>query len=378
LILPPDTKLHTIVSRFQTEIGAAENIKSRLNRQSIVSVMKSVQAKLKTYSACPAHGLVILSGEVSDTEGKPKKILLAFEPPLPIHTSVYYCGDHFETTMLHTLLDQHDVYGFIIIDGKEIVVGTLCGNHTDVLFHQKVDLPKKHNKGGQSSARFGRLYQEKRHNYITKSLEHIADKFLVGGVPTVVGFIVAGPAELKYTLAESPSFPLLLKPLVKAIYDTSYGGIPGFKEAIRLSSSLLTNEDIMKEISVLSAFFKQIQMNTATYMFGHTQVMNCLRDGIIETLLVWEKYEAPSFGEDETFMEWLCTHTASFGAKLVLISDRSSEGSQFVKGFGGFGAILRYAVSSSENMGEEEPAENTHVEEEHEPSLSSEDVVDFM
>lgn len=35
----------------------------------------------------------------------------------------------------------------------------------------------------------------------------------------------------------------------------------------------------------------------------------------------------------------------NFGATLEFVSDRSSEGNQFVKGFGGIGAILRYKLN---------------------------------
>ena len=34
-----------------------------------------------------------------------------------------------------------------------------------------------------------------------------------------------------------------------------------------------------------------------------------------------------------------------FGAQLEFVSDRSSEGNQFVRGFGGIGAILRYKLN---------------------------------
>ena len=34
----------------------------------------------------------------------------------------------------------------------------------------------------------------------------------------------------------------------------------------------------------------------------------------------------------------------NFGTKLDFITDRSQEGNQFVKGFGGVGGLLRYRV----------------------------------
>ena len=49
--------------------------------------------------------------------------------------------------------------------------------------------------------------------------------------------------------------------------------------------------------------------------------------------------------EQGSFLEWLAEKYKDFGATLEFVSDRSSEGNQFVKGFGGIGAILRYKVN---------------------------------
>ena len=46
-----------------------------------------------------------------------------------------------------------------------------------------------------------------------------------------------------------------------------------------------------------------------------------------------------------SFLEWLAEKYTDFGAKLEFVSDRSSEGNQFVRGFGGIGAILRYKLN---------------------------------
>lgn len=46
-----------------------------------------------------------------------------------------------------------------------------------------------------------------------------------------------------------------------------------------------------------------------------------------------------------SFLEWLAENYQNYGATLEFVSDRSSEGNQFVKGFGGIGAILRYKLN---------------------------------
>ena len=48
--------------------------------------------------------------------------------------------------------------------------------------------------------------------------------------------------------------------------------------------------------------------------------------------------------DNAPFLEWLANNYKNFGATLEIITDRSQEGSQFVKGFGGIGGILRYKV----------------------------------
>ena len=43
-------------------------------------------------------------------------------------------------------------------------------------------------------------------------------------------------------------------------------------------------------------------------------------------------------------LEWLANNYKNFGAALEIITDRSQEGSQYVRGFGGIGGMLRYTV----------------------------------
>ena len=49
--------------------------------------------------------------------------------------------------------------------------------------------------------------------------------------------------------------------------------------------------------------------------------------------------------EQGSLLEWLAEKYKDFGAALEFVSDRSSEGNQFVKGFGGIGAMLRYNLN---------------------------------
>merc|ERR1719187_2961927 len=69
--------------------GTASNIKSRVNRLSVLGAITSVQHRLKLYTKVPPNGLVIYCGTIVTDEGKEKKVNIDFEPFKPINTSLY-------------------------------------------------------------------------------------------------------------------------------------------------------------------------------------------------------------------------------------------------------------------------------------------------
>ena len=70
------------------EYGTASNIKSRVNRLSVLSAISSAQARLKLYNRVPPNGLVLYVGTILTDEGKEKKVNFDFEPHRPINTYV--------------------------------------------------------------------------------------------------------------------------------------------------------------------------------------------------------------------------------------------------------------------------------------------------
>jgi len=48
--------------------------------------------------------------------------------------------------------------------------------------------------------------------------------------------------------------------------------------------------------------------------------------------------------ENELFVDWIVCNYKSMGTKLEFVTDRSQEGHQFCKGFGGIGGLMRYQV----------------------------------
>ncbi|CAK9186454.1 unnamed protein product [Ilex paraguariensis] len=383
LIIPPGGQIAGVTKMLAEEYGTASNIKSRVNRQSVLGAITSAQQRLKLYNKVPPNGLVLYIGTVLTEDGKERKVTFDFVPFKPINASLYLCDNKFHTEPLNDLLESDDKFGFIVMDGNGTLFGTLSGNTREVLHKFTVDLPKKHGRGGQSALRFARLRMEKRHNYVRKAAE-LATQFFINPAtsqPNVSGLILAGSADFKTELSQSDMFDLRLRAKILNVVDVSYGGENGFNQAIELSSEILSNVKFIQEKRLIGKFFEEISQDTGKYVFGVDDTMKALEMGAVETLIVWEnldinRYELKNsitneivikhFNKDQEgdqsnfrdaatsaelevqekvpLLEWFADEYKKFGCALEFVTNRSQEGSQFCRGFGGIGGILRYQV----------------------------------
>jgi len=233
--------------------------------------------------------------------------------------------------------------------------------------------------------RFARLREEKRHNYVRKVAEMATQHFITNNKPNVAGLILAGSADFKAELAGSDMFDGRLQTKVIKLVDVSYGGENGFNQAIELSAESLQNVKFVAEKKLICKYFDEINLDTGKYCFGVDDTLKALDLGAVETLIVWENLDInrlslrnvqtqeesiihlapdqegnrshftdPATGADLeiseriALLDWLAESYKGFGASLEFVTNRSQEGSQFVKGFGGIGGILRYKVDFEE------------------------------
>lgn len=382
LLMPPKSQISYWNRLLTEEYGTASNIKSRVNRLSVLSAITSTQQKLKQFKQIPKNGLCVYCGTIITDLGKEKKVTFAFEPFKPMSAKLYHCDNKFTVEPLKDLLESDATYGYIIMDGNGCLYGTITGNVKNVLHSFSVELPKKHRRGGQSSVRFARLRVEARHNYVRKCAEAASKQFISGEKSNVAGLILAGSAGFKDELRKSDIFDNRLKKIVLQTLDVSYGGENGFNQAIQLSEETLRDVKFVKEKKTLTAYMSEVARDTGKYCFGVNQTLECFDMGAVDTLIVWENLEItrftiknPSTGEETylhldkkqreddsnfkdkktgvtydiikqvSLLEWITENYKSKQAVLAIVTDRSQQGSQFVKGFGGLAAILRYKVA---------------------------------
>jgi peptide chain release factor subunit 1 len=152
-------------------------------------------------------------------------------------------------------------------------------------------------------------------------------------------------------------------------------------QAIELAAESLANVKFVQEKKLIQKYFDEISQDTGRYCFGIEDTLKALDLGAVETLIVWENLDVTRYtlrnaagdeiivhankdqskdrdkfldkstglemeqgAEPQSLLEWFVEKYKDFGASLEFVSDRSQEGTQFVKGFGGIGGLLRYKV----------------------------------
>jgi peptide chain release factor subunit 1 len=241
---------------------------------------------------------------------------------------------------------------------------------------------------------------EKRHNYLRKVCEVATQVFITNDKPNIKGLVVAGSADFKTDLVKTDMFDQRLLPKVIKIVDVGYGGENGFDQALEMSRETMLNVKFMQERKVISSFFEQIAMDTGMVVYSVQDCIRALEMSALERLILYENldilrvvmkfkdasqqpqeayelayaadpdilsktrilyinpnqvkdnkyYKDPDTKLDlelvdqEPLSDWFLENYEKMNITLHLVTDKSAEGAQFVKGFGGIAGFLRYKI----------------------------------
>ena len=109
---------------------------------------------------------------------------------------LYYCGRDYKKPVI----EAFNPYLLVVIDSQEASIGTTNGERIDVLWSDTSFVPRKHDMGGQSKARFQRGREEALKQWFRKVVDLV--RFYQEGRNIVVG----GPGMTKdQFLKEFPS-----------------------------------------------------------------------------------------------------------------------------------------------------------------------------
>ena len=192
-------------------------------------------------------------------------------PPKPIRKTEYFCDKRFHLDSIIDLYREAELCGIIWINGQDTSIYTLDMN--SVSFVKKVDNVstrlKKHNKGGSSSARFGRLHKEAIVHYLKKVVEESLEAF-----SDVKYLVVVGIGERKDELITY--FPNSMKEKLLGVITSET-----LDKSISRVEELYISRKRSEEQTYLSYFLHELDKDTGKAVYGPDIVLNSLKDGLL-------------------------------------------------------------------------------------------------
>ena len=211
-----------------------------------------------------------------------------------------------------------------MLKGKTII--PLVKTHSEV--------PGKFKAGGQSAMRFHRQIEGAAKDHYKKVAEYMKETFLK--MEGLKGIIVGGPGPTKYDLVEGDFITNEVKKKIIAIKDLSYTGEFGLEELLEKSQDVLAQEEVTEEKKIVGRFLEMLAINRNMVAYGEVDVMNKLKMGVVDILLLSE-----SLGEEK--IEEFENAAKPVSTNVRIISTQTREGAQF-RDLGKVAAILRYEV----------------------------------
>ena len=212
------------------------------------------------------------------------------EPPKKIVHSIYVCDKRFHLNPILEMFKDDTCFGIAFITGKMYAFYKISksGDHIE---HRKitgdtVDLPKKHNKGGSSSARFGRLHDEKEDAYIKKLGELIVKSFMDNNNTNylIEKLIIAGPSEKKTMLSQNELVKKYFNNKI-TLLNTPDLNDQTIVETINNTKQLFDSNVNVQDDMAINNILNLMSMGDDKLVFGIEEINTCLINNDLQELI---------------------------------------------------------------------------------------------
>lgn len=367
--IPNGTDRSSVTSQLTEEISQSANIKSPSTRKNVQGALRKIINFLKQINfKLPQTGIVIFAGNISETQGREDIRLFTIHPIKDLKTKLYRCDSKFYLEPLKEMSKPNVVYGLVTIDRCEATIALLSGKSYEIIGKFTSGYSGKMRAGGQSAHRFERLREEAEQDFYKRISEKMNNAF-VHYEDKLAGLIIGGPGMAKEFFIEKDLIDHRLKNKILATLDLTYTDEGGIRELVQKSETVLKDTDLVKERKVMNDFLTSLAKGGLT-TYGEKEVIKALEAGMARNVLVsegieWtvykvldqetneEKYivdknnsfkltDKMELLEEMEYLDYIEEVAAKTSTKVSVISTESPEGEQFLKGFGGLGATLRY------------------------------------
>lgn len=367
--IPSGSPIHDTSNKLREELSQASNIKSKQTRTNVTGALERIINYLKLFKQTPPNGLAVFAGNISDNPAKVDIQLFSLEPPETLRVGTYRCDSRFFLDPLKDMMETKEAYGILVLDGRDATVAVVKGTEIKIVDKLHSTAHAKIRKGGQSAARYQRLIEESIDKYYQR-VSSSMDKAYLGRVK---GVIVGGPGPTKDFFLKAKHFNYQIN--IMGVVDTGYTDEYGVREVLEKSDKILAEQEAVKEKTLVDRFVKEVvSEGLATY--GEKEVRETILTKQAEKVLLSE-------GLGYTAAEYKCLSCENTERKIFrekaeeripctkckgemrletekpliddleelarendipveIISTNTAEGMQFMTGFGGIGAFLRY------------------------------------
>jgi peptide chain release factor subunit 1 len=329
--VPAGYDLNKVIQQLSQEQGTASNIKSASTRKNVQAALERMIQHLRLFKKTPKNGLAAFSGNIAEREGQQDVQVFSLDPPEPLNIRIYRCDKQFILEPLIDMCDIKDVYGLVVMDRRDASIAFLKGKKILPLQKTHSEVPGKHKTGGQSAQRFERLRDGATKDHHKKVAAYAKEQFFPV-FTNLKGILVGGPGPTKYDFVEYLTNDLKKK--VLAIKDLSYTDDFGLQELVDKSQDVLAAEELAGEKKIMQKFFQLLATKEKIVSYGEQHVMDFLKRGVVDTVLLSEAL-------DDTTIEEFEKEAETMGTSIQIISTDTREGAQ-LKEIGMVAAILRY------------------------------------
>jgi len=329
--IPAEYNLQEIVNMLRQEYTLTENVKNKTVRNNVLAAIDKILQELRFYNKTPKNGLVLFSGNVSETEGQIDIKVWTIEPPEPLRIKKYWCDQRFELEPLQDMVAEKELYGLIVLDNREASIGLLKGKKIVLLRQVESIVPGKTIKGGQSAQRYERVREGLINDWykiIAENVRNYLTKFELKGI------ILGGPGPAKNNFYDGEYILTNLRKQILGVKNVGYTDEQGLEELVERSQDILAEAAIAKEKALLQRFFEELKKGSGMVNYGKENVLKALEMGAVEIILLSESKE------DETLVE----KAKQYNTTVEIISKDTREGGQLYQ-IGGMAAILRWKLS---------------------------------
>ncbi|UCE09270.1 MAG: peptide chain release factor 1 [Candidatus Thorarchaeota archaeon] len=332
IYVPPTKSLTDTISFVRTEIAAADNIKSKANRKNVQDNLTAILSELTKIGEVPKNGIAFFFGilEEGGTNQEIREIVL---PPAPISQFIYICGREFILDELESMTQPKSLVVIVLIEGGKVTVGYLRGKHIELVRDEDFYIIGKTRAGGQSAKRYLRIREEKMHEFF-KYVAKILGELLLDNIENVDAIVLGGNTIRAQEFLEKGGLDFRLREKVaETIIPVSVIDETGLFQAMKEASRVLKETEIFAERQAWDAFMEELMKGQATVAYGQEEVLQTLREGRVEVLMLIEDHT--------DLMEELMELVVSTKAELLIFSSQTESGAQ-LKAFGGVAAKLRW------------------------------------